>query len=128
MSSKSTMQGTRRVVALVALVLAVGAVAGPGAARAHGPTIEITHEAMKPSLLNLFVGSTVHFTNTVDMPGGHVIVDATGTIESPPLEKPGDDWHYTFEEVGTYELHIRQHPQAKARIVIVPKRTAPGAP
>jgi hypothetical protein len=56
------------------------------------------------------------------MPGGHVIVDASGTIKSPPLEAPGDGWHYTFEKEGTFELHIEQHPSAKARIVIVPKR------
>lgn len=91
-------------------------------AAAHGPTIEIRHDEMKPPLLNLFVGTTVHFVNTVAMPGGHVIVDESGTIESPPLEKPGDDWHHTFDEVGTWELFIKQHPKVKARIVVVPKR------
>ena len=89
---------------------------------AHGPTIEITHQEMKPALLNLFVGTTVHFSNTVTMPGGHVIVDESGRIESPALAEPGDGWHFTFEAVGTYELFIRQHPEAKARIVVVPKR------
>ena len=100
----------------------------PGAVRAHGPTIEITHDSMEPALLNLFVGSTVHFANMVAMPGGHVVVDASGRIESPPLEEPGDGWHYTFEEVGTYDVYVRQHPKAKARIVIVPKRDAPAPP
>jgi len=89
---------------------------------AHGPTIEISHDALKPTLLNLFVGTTVHFANTVEMPGGHTIVDESGTIESPSLEKPGDGWHYTFEEVGTFEVYVREHPSAKARIVVVPKR------
>ena len=94
----------------------------PGMALAHGPTNEISHEALKPTLLNLFVGTTVHFANTVEMPGGHVILDEGGTLESPRLEKPGDGWHYTFEEVGTFEIYIREHPEAKARIVVVPKR------
>jgi len=93
-----------------------------GVAKAHGPTIEISHHEMKPALLNLYVGSTVHFLNTVAMPGGHVVVDAGGTIESPPLEEPGDDWHYTFETAGTYEIYVKQHPMAKARIVVVPKK------
>ena len=93
-----------------------------GGALAHGPTIEISHDEMKPPLLNLFVGTTVHFVNTVAMPGGHVVVDEAGTLESPPLEKPGDDWHYTFEKAGTYEIHIQQHPKVKARIVVVPRR------
>jgi hypothetical protein len=91
---------------------------------AHGPTIELSAEEMKPPLLNLYVGSTVHFLNLnkADNPGGYVVVDTAGTIESPPLEEAGDGWHYTFEEVGTHELFIRQNPEAKARIVIVPKR------
>jgi plastocyanin len=93
-----------------------------GVAAAHGPTIEINHQEMKPGLLNIFVGTTVHFSNTVSMPGGHVVVDEAGTLESPPLEKPGDGWHYTFETEGTYEVFVTQHPMAKARIVVVPKK------
>ena len=93
-----------------------------GVAYAHGPTIEVSHSELKPKLLNLFVGTTVHFNNTVEMPGGHVIVDESGTIKSPPLEKPGDGWHYTFDKEGTFEIYIEQHPDAKARIVVVPKR------
>lgn len=91
-------------------------------AQAHGPTIEISHSEMKPPLLNLFVGTTVHFSNTVAMPGGHVVVDEGGTLESPPLEKPGDGWHYTFEEPGTYNVFVKQHPMAKAKIVVIPKK------
>jgi plastocyanin len=92
-----------------------------GSAKAHGPTIEISHAEMKPRLLNLFVGTTVHFSNTVSMPGGHVVVDVGGTLESPPLEKPGDGWHYTFDQEGTYEVFVKQHPMTKARIVVIPE-------
>lgn len=115
---------TRISIPLRTLAAALGLLAAwASVASAHGPTIELSHDAMKPPLLNLFVGSTVHFSNTVAMPGGHVVVDATGQIESPPLAEVGAGWHYTFEEVGTFELHIREHPEAKARIVIVPRRT-----
>ena len=93
-----------------------------GGAAAHGPTIEVSHSDLSPELLNLFVGTTVHFNNTVAMPGGHVIVDESGTIESPALKEPGDGWHYTFDQAGTFEIYIKQHPSAKARIVVVPKR------
>jgi len=110
---------------LCALLAGLWLVGASGGALAHGPTIEITHSEMKPQLLNLFVGTTVHFANTVAMPGGHVVVDDEGRIESPPLSEPGDGWHYTFEEEGVYELHIRQHPAARARIVVVPKRATP---
>jgi len=111
---------TRRLCAVLAVLMLAA-----GAARAHGPTIEITHSEMKPALLNLFVGTTVHFANTVAMPGGHVVVDTEGRLESPPLEKPGDGWHYTFEEPGTYEVFLRQHPKTRARINVVPKKAEP---
>ena len=110
----------RRIPGVSVLLLAVLALAH--AASAHGPTIEITHAEMKPALLNLYVGTTVHFNNTVSMPGGHVVVDESGTLESPPLREPGDGWHYTFEQEGTYEIFLKQHPKARARIVVVPKR------
>jgi len=106
-----------------ALVL-FGFVAICGRAMAHGPTIKLSRQEMKPPLLNLFVGSTVHFVNTAPSPDGegNVVVDASGTIESPSFTEPGDDWHYTFEKEGTFELFIRENPKAKSRIVIVPKR------
>lgn len=88
---------------------------------AHGPTIQIGHAEMKPKLLNLHVGTTVHFNNKDAMPGGHVIVDEAGTLESPPLVEVGEGWHYTFETPGTFELFVKQHPAARARIVVIPK-------
>ncbi|MEM9177149.1 MAG: hypothetical protein AAGC67_18200 [Myxococcota bacterium] len=108
---------------LITLLAAAGLfLASASAAQAHGPTIEISHQEMKPPLLNLWVGTTVHFANTVAMPGGHVVVDEGGTLESPPLEKPGDGWHYTFDTPGTYHVFVKQHPKAKAKIVILPKK------
>jgi hypothetical protein len=101
---------------------ALGVLVICGPAFAHGPTIELSRQEMKPPLLNLFVGSTVHFVNTTKTAGGNVVVDASGTIESPSLEEAGADWHYTFEKEGTYELFIRQNPKATSRVVIVPRR------
>ena len=115
-STQPILRSLLRAVAVTAIV------AIAGAAQAHGPTIEISHHEMKPSLLNLFAGTTVHFSNTVTMPGGHVVVDESGTLKSPPLAEPGDGWHYTFDEVGTFEVFIKQHPKAKARINVVPKK------
>ena len=106
----------------VALIALATGILFASAAKAHGPTIEITHAEMKPALLNLFVGMTVHFNNKEWMPGGHTVVDTTGKVESPPLEKVDEGWHYTFDEVGTFELFVKQHPMAKARINVVPKK------
>ncbi len=106
----------------VALIAVATGVLFASAAKAHGPTIEITHAEMKPALLNLFVGTTVHFNNQEWMPGGHTVVDTTGKIESPPLEKVDEGWHYTFDEVGAFELFVKQHPMAKVRVNVVSKK------
>ena len=94
---------------------------------AHGPTIELLDREKKPALLNLFVGTTVHFKAVGGESSLHVVVDEAAGIESPPIEARGDGWHYTFESEGSYDLFIREHPEAKARVVVVPKRGAPGA-
>ena len=105
--------------------------AAASSSAAHGPTIRLTHESMKPVLLNLFLGTTVHFSNEAsaadERSGAHVVVEKSGKLESPKLIEVGDGWHYTFEEAGTYEVFIRSHPKAKARIVVLPKR-APTRP
>ena len=111
----------RRAAALAAGLLASLLVAA-APARAHGPTVEITAEGLKPPLLNLFEGTTVHFANTLDAPEGLVVVDETRTLESPRLRAPGDGWHYTFEKAGTWVILVEQRPDAKMRIVVVPKR------
>lgn len=109
------------------ILLAVACVcAGP--ALAHGPTIKVSDQEMKPGLLNLFVGTTVHFAKIGATPALHVVVDEAAGIESPALENAGDGWHYTFDAEGTYEIFIREHPGAKARIVVVPKRPRTSAP
>lgn len=118
---RGAFQSSRKQVVL-SVVLALGIALGTAStAAAHGPTVKLSHDEMTPSLLNLYVGTTVHFTNTVSMPGGHIVMDEAGTLESPALLSPGDGWHYTFEAIGTYEIFIKEHPKAKMRIVIVEK-------
>lgn len=104
-------------------VLLVGAQASFG----HGPTIKLAEDEMKPVLLNLHVGATVHFSNMVPRPGGHVIIDEGGTLESPPLAEPGDGWHYTFGAPGTFEVFVKEQPKLRARIVVIPKPGPPGS-
>ncbi len=109
--------------AIMALSLASLSIVAAAPAWAHGPTVEITEAGLKPVLLNLYAGTTVHFSNTLMTPEGLVVVDETRALESPPLKAPGDGWHYTFDKVGTFEIHVEQRPDAKMRIVVVPKLT-----
>ncbi len=104
-------------------LLLVGAmlVGAAGAARAHGPTVVLSEAGFKPVLLNLFEGTTVHFTNTIAGPEGVVVADEGGTFSSPPITAASDGWHYTFEKIGTFEIRIAGRPEAKLRIVVVKK-------
>ena len=109
--------------AFAAVALASLSLLAASPARAHGPTVEVSAASLKPVLLNLYVGTTVHFSSTLGAPEGLVVVDQTGALKSPRLTAPGDGWHYTFDKTGTFEIHVEQHPDAKMRIVVVPKAT-----
>ena len=108
----------------IAIGLASSVLAAATSASAHGPTVDITPTGFKPLLLNLFEGTTVHFTNSVAAPEGLVVSDEAKTFASPPIEPDGDGWHYTFKMIGTYEIRIAQRSEAKMRIVVV-KKPAP---
>lgn len=107
-----------------ALACLLFAAASAGPATAHGPTVEITAAGFKPVLLNLFEGTTVHFTNTLAAPQGVVLSSESGTVTSPPLPAAGEGWHYTFEKGGAYAIHLVEQPATTMRIVVV-KKTAP---
>ncbi len=96
-----------------------------GPAWAHGPTVEITTAGFKPVLLNLFEGTTVHFTNTLAAPQGLVVTGESETVTSPSLAAAGEGWHYTFVKSGAYAIRLVQRPEAAMRIVVVKKKSAP---
>lgn len=94
------------------------------ASRAHGPTVEITAEGLRPPLLNLFLGTTVHFAQTVATPEGvSVQIEREGeSVKGPVLKAPGDGWHYTFEAPGRHAVRLVERPAAMMTIVVVPER------
>ena len=118
--SRPTRLGLILLFAFLATPLALVAAAP---ARAHGPTVELTAKGLEPVLLNLFEGTTVHFSNTLVAPEGLVVVDESGLLESPAFKQPGEGWHFTFDKTGSYVIHVRGRPEATMRIVVVPKRT-----
>lgn len=87
------------------------------AAQAHGTTVTVSHNKLEPAEVRVPAGGTVHFENVVAMPGGHTLVADDGSFKSPPLNK-GEGWHHTFEKPGTVGYHIKEHPDAKGRIVV----------
>lgn len=119
------MSPTLSLVRLAAGLLAsffVGAFAAP--AGAHGPTVEITAEGLRPPLLNLYLGTTVHFAQTIATPEGvSVEIELEGeTTKGPVLAAPGDGWHYTFEQPGRHAIRLAERPAATMTIVVVPRR------
>lgn len=117
------MDAGAKITAIVWLVCVALMSAAPAPARAHGPTVEIRATGLSPALLNLFAGTTVHFANTIEAATGLVVlIDEAGQVRSPVLARPGDGWHYTFEQTGRYSIRLEQRPDAKMTIVVVPKR------
>ena len=118
-------RAVRAVCALAAIVVLAFGAAGP--AWAHGPTVKITATGFAPVLLNLFEGTTVHFTNAIAASAagseGVVVSDEAGRFESPPISAAGDGWHYTFEERGTWVIRVAGRPEPTLRIVVVARKT-----
>jgi plastocyanin len=97
---------------IVAFALCAGTVAF-----ADEVTVEVGHSRIEPSEVTIAAGDTVVFHNVDEMPGGHTVTAADGSFESPPLAK-GEEYRHTFTEAGTVDVTIKQHPDAKGRIVV----------
>lgn len=121
MSSGSVIRAAGMLAAIVALAFGLA-----GSAQAHGPTVKVTATGFEPVLLNLFEGTTVHFTNAIAGSDagaeGIVVGDEAGRFESPPITAAGDGWHHTFEEQGTFVIRVVGRPERTMRIVVVPKK------
>lgn len=96
--------------ALFALLLA-------GPALADEVMVHVGHNKIDPAVVNVKVGDTVVFHNLDQMPGGHTVVADDGALSSPPLDKDAS-WSHTFDKAGTYGFHIKEHPTAKAKVIV----------
>ncbi len=103
----------------VAAGLAAIALAVAGAAWAHGPTIRVSYSGVRPSVLRIPAGTTVHFQNTNGSDGACTLVGDDGAFESPTLAR-GEGWHYTFEEPGTFHFVVREYTSASGTVVVGP--------
>ncbi len=88
-----------------------------GVAWADGATIQVSHNKLEPGEVKVQVGDTVVFHNLVEMPGGHTVVSDDHKLSSPPLALDGK-WSHTFDQAGTYGFFIKEHPGAKAKVVV----------
>ena len=97
------------------LFLAVFLAAAP--ASAGDVMIHVSHNKLEPTQVKLKPGDSVVFHNLVHMPGGHSIVSDDGELQSPPLAMDGK-WSHTFVMPGKYPFHIKEHPGAKATVIV----------
>lgn len=108
-----------RKVATYVEVVEESATSKPGRAlpTATGATIEVRHNKLSPQLVQIGAGETVTFHNVDKMPGGHTVMAVDGSFSSPGLGQ-GEDWSHTFDVPGVYQVRIKEHPSAEARIVV----------
>lgn len=79
--------------------------------------VKVGHGRLEPAEVSIAAGDTVNFHNQDRMPGGHKLVADDGSFESPALGKD-ESWAHVFAKPGTYSYHIREHPEAKGRVVV----------
>ena len=87
------------------------------AAKGKSVMVHVGHNKLDPAEVTIGVGDRIIFHNMAAMPGGHTIVQTDGDLTSGPLEV-NDIWKHTFEEAGSYEFYIEQHPDAKTTITV----------
>jgi plastocyanin len=104
----------RRIVPLAALLALLAA---PLGALAADTRVEVGHNRLAPARVEIAVGDSVTFHNVDQMPGGHTVVADDGSFSSPPLAKD-QDWSHTFEKAGSFGVHIKEHPGAKATVEV----------
>jgi plastocyanin len=88
-----------------------------GAALASEVTVTVGHNRLEPAEVRISAGDTVVFHNVDHMPGGHTVAAVDGSFSSPPLAED-ERWSHTFTEAGTFEIHIEQHPETKATVIV----------
>lgn len=88
-----------------------------GSALASDVRVEVGHARLDPATVVVSEGDTVTFHNVDSMPGGHSVVADDGSFASPPLAKD-ERWSYTFDEIGVYPYHIKEHPGAKGKVTV----------
>ena len=91
--------------------------AAPAEATAAGATITVSHNSLSPADVQIAAGQSVTFHNVVEMPGGHTVVASDGSFSSPALKKD-QSWSHSFDVPGVYTVGIKEHPSAKATIIV----------
>lgn len=87
-------------------------------------TIEIVSTGLVPKELTIKSGSGVVFKNLDSEPhwpaaGDHPTHDAYPEFDSKHEIKPGEEWGFVFEKLGTWEVHDHLTEQSLGTITVI---------
>ena len=92
----------------------------PFSADAHGPTVRVAYSGVRPRVVSIEAGTTVHFQNANASGAVCTIVADDGSFESPPLSR-AEGWHYTFDKPGSHAFHLKELAKSAGKIVVGPR-------
>jgi len=104
--------------ALGSVLLATLSLVLPRPAAAHGPTVRVAYGAIRPAVLTIRKGETVHFLNANTGGGPCTVVAEDGSFRSPVMERAGG-WHMTFDEAGSFPFFVEEYSKAKGLVIVV---------
>jgi len=87
------------------------------AARAHGPSLDVSFSAFRPRQLTIAAGDTVHFRRAPGSDLPLTVAADDGSFESPTLGR-AEGWHHTFDEPGDFSIHLLENTATRARILV----------
>jgi len=79
--------------------------------------IEMRNFAYSPANVQIHVGTTLTWVNHDDAP--HTITFEQDGITSGMLAQNAQ-FHYTFNQIGTYTYHCTVHPEMLGKITVIP--------
>lgn len=127
------MRKVRTGVAVSALALGLATVSPTGAGAEESRALAGSHEVSQKNLqfnpfeMTVGVGDTVHWTNNeVDATIHSVVQQGGAEINSPDIP-PGAHFEWTFDQVGTYTLTCRFHPDMFMTMNVAEAKAAPKA-
>ena len=85
-------------------------------------TVNIDDSAYGPSNLLFPQGSTVRFSNNDDI--DHTVTDDGGAFDSGIIA-PGEEFLYTFDDLGVYDYSCTLHPAMTGKITVKPANEVP---
>ncbi len=94
------------------ITIAIHASASPNAQKA---SVKIDNFTFNPATVTVKAGSTVHWTNSDDIP--HNVASTDKLFKSKVMDT-SEEFEYKFDKPGTYEYFCSLHPKMTAKVIV----------